>query len=115
MHYEHHVVIGNLIPGRGIVEEVDKALHNVKTTNSDIGILFDGQSLLSGVWFSDRLKELLKGGRVKAIRAGYHFEEEATIQSVHRIDSGMACLSFEVIYTFLNVMYNVWKLHLHIW
>jgi hypothetical protein len=52
----------------------------------------------------------LKGGRVKAIRAGYHFEEEATIQSVHRIDSGMACLSFEVILK--NVYQHVEELSL---
>jgi hypothetical protein len=86
-----------LIIGRGIVEEVDKALCSVKTMSDDISILFDGQSSLSSVWFSDRLRELLKGGSVKAIRAGYHFEEEATVELVRRMDSSMSYLSSKVI------------------
>jgi DNA-binding Lrp family transcriptional regulator len=69
---------------------VDEALGNVETTNGDISISFNGQLSLSGVWVSGRLRELLKGGRVKAIGAGYHFEEEATVESVHQIESTMS-------------------------
>jgi DNA-binding Lrp family transcriptional regulator len=89
-HCEHHVVIGNLILGMGIAQQVDEALGNVKTTNGDIGILFDGQLSLSGVWVSGRLRELLKGGCVKAIGAGYHFEEEAMVELVCQIESTMS-------------------------
>jgi hypothetical protein len=94
---EHHIVIGNLILGTGVAQQVDEALGNVETTNGDIGILFDGQLSLSGVWVSGRLRELLEGGRVKAIEAGYHFEEEATVESVRQIESTMSFAWFRMI------------------
>jgi DNA-binding Lrp family transcriptional regulator len=89
-YHEHCIVIGNLILGMGIAQQVDEALGNVETMNGDIGILFGGQLSLSGVWVSGRLRKLLEGGRVKAIGAGYHFEEEATVESVHQIESTMS-------------------------
>jgi hypothetical protein len=96
-HREHHVITGNLIPGIGIEQQVNEILgnieiilDNIETTNGDIGIWFEGQLSLFGVLSSDRLRELLKGGRVKAIGAGYHFEEEATVESVRRMESTMS-------------------------
>jgi hypothetical protein len=71
----------------GIAQQVDEALGNVETTNGDIGIWFEGQLSLFGVWVSGRLRELLKGGRVKAIGAGYHFKEEAMVELVCQIES----------------------------
>jgi hypothetical protein len=103
IHCEHDVLIENLILGEGIAQQVDEALGNVKTTNGNIGILFDGQLSLYGVLVSGRLRELLKDGRVKAIGAGYHFEEEATVESVGEIESTM---SYGLLQTILRNAYQ---------
>jgi hypothetical protein len=72
---KHYITIGSLIVGRELVGELDEIIRNA--TSDNINIAFNGLSLLGSVLFSDKLGELLEGGRVKAIRAGYHFGDDS--------------------------------------
>jgi preprotein translocase subunit Sec61beta len=81
MHREQYVSLTNCY-GNEFVEDLNKILRTVRAVSNNIGVLFDGWASLFNIMYSDTLGEFLGSGQVKAIRAGYHFDEEMAVESI---------------------------------
>jgi hypothetical protein len=90
-----YITIGRLIFSRESVGELDEIIRN--TTSDDINVAFHGLCSLGSVLFSDKLGELLEGGRVKAIRAGYHFGDDSSVEALDPLHFGPLYTSFNLI------------------
>jgi hypothetical protein len=92
---KHYITIGCLTVGRELVGELDEIIRNA--TSNNINVAFNGLSLLGSVLFLDKLGELLEGGRVKAIRAGYHFGDDSSIEALDPFHFGLLHMLFNLI------------------
>jgi hypothetical protein len=92
---KHYITIGSLPVGKELIRELDEIIRNA--TSDDINVAFNDLSSLGSVLFSDKLGELLEGGRVKAIRAGYHFGDDSSVEALDPFHFGPLHTSFNLV------------------
>jgi hypothetical protein len=83
--------------GNDFMEDLNKILRTVRAVSNNIGVFFDGWASLFNIMYSDTLGEFLGSGQVKAIRAGYHFDEEMAVESIDPMAMVMVHTMFNMI------------------
>jgi uncharacterized membrane protein len=96
MHREQYVSLTNCY-GNEFVEDLNEILCTVRAVSNNIGVLFDGRVSLFNILYSDTLGELLGSGQVKAIRAGFHYDEEMAVESIDAMAMLMVHTMFDMI------------------